>query len=86
MIDLVIIEGDPNILPWERRCFNIKTLFEVCKATNKAMFVSGIGVQLLVHFCAIGEKRIHVINGNEKGTLLSEIRKYEDQEALLNLS
>ena len=58
----------------------------MCKATNKAMFVSGMGMQLLVHFCAIGEKKIHVINGQEKGSLLSEIKNYKNHEALGNLS
>ena len=63
LIDIVIMEGDPNLLPWEQKCKNIKILFEMCKATNKATFVSGIGMQLLVYFCAIGERNIHVING-----------------------
>ena len=75
---MVIMEGDPNLLPWESRCQNIKLLFEMCKATNKATFVSGMGMQLLVHFCAIGEKKISVINGQEKGSLLSEINKFKD--------
>jgi hypothetical protein len=42
----------------------------MCKATDKILFSSGIGVPLLVNFCAIGERKIKVINGNEKGTLL----------------
>ena len=56
MLDMVIIEGDPNCLPWEKKCSQIKLLFEMCKATNKMTFVAGIGMQLLAHFCAIGEK------------------------------
>ena len=56
MLDMVIIEGGPNCLPWEKKCLNIKLLFEMCKATNKMTFVAGIGMQLLAHFCAIGEK------------------------------
>lgn len=48
----------------------MKLLVEMCKATDKILFSSGIGVPLLVNFCAIGERKIKVINGNEKGTLL----------------
>ena len=55
LIDIVVIEGDPNVLPWERKNHRIKALFEMCKATNKTLFACGFGMQLLVHFCAIGE-------------------------------
>lgn len=70
MIDFVIIEGDPDVLPWEKKAKNLKLLVEMCKATDKILFSSGIGVPLLVNFCAIGERKIKVINGKEKGTLL----------------
>ena len=86
LIDFVIIEGDPDVLPWEKKAKNLKTLVEMCKSTNKILFSSGIGVPLLVNFCAIGEKRIHVINGNEKGSLLSEIHKFKSQTALKSLT
>ena len=58
----------------------------MCKATDKLLFSSGIGLPLLVTFCAIGECNIRVINGNEKGTLLSEIQKYKTREQLEKLT
>lgn len=58
------------MLPWEKKAKNIKHLVEMCKATDKILFSSGIGFPLLVNFCAIGEKPTKVINGDEKGTLL----------------
>ena len=58
----------------------------MCKATNKVTFAAGIGMQLLVHFCAIGEKFLHVINGNEKGGLLKDITKYKLPEVLKKLT
>jgi hypothetical protein len=42
----------------------------MCKATDKILFSSGIGLPLLVYFCAVGDKSLKVINGNEKGSLL----------------
>ena len=79
---MVIMEGDPNLLPWERKCARVKLLFEQCKATNKTTFIAGIGMQLLVHYCAIGERPLHVINGDEKGSLLQDINKFKSHEAL----
>ena len=76
MIDFVIVEGDPDILPWERKAKNINRLVEMCKATDKIMFSSGIGFPMIVTFCAIGDRKIKVINGDEKGSLLQEIHKY----------
>ena len=54
-MDFVILEGDATVLPWERRCSKIRLLFDMCKATNKILFASGLGMQLLVHFCAVGD-------------------------------
>ena len=85
MIDIVVIEGDPNVLPWERKNYRIKLLFEMCKATNKTLFACGFGMQLLVHFCAIGEQRLHVINGGEKGGLLETISAHKTPEVLSSL-
>ena len=72
----MIIEGDPNVLPWEKRNGRIRLLFEMCKAVDKTLFACGFGMQLLVHFWAVGEKKFEVINGDEKGTLLKEMHTY----------
>ena len=86
LIDIVVIEGDPNVLPWERKNHRIKNLFEMCKATNKTLFACGFGMQLLVHFCAIGEQVIQVVNGNEKGSLLQNIDKFKTPDILNSLT
>ena len=86
LVDIVYIEGDPNVLPWERRNQRIRLLFEMCKATNKTMIACGLGMQLLVHFWAIGEKKLNVVNGNEKGGLLSEIDKFKSAQILKQLT
>lgn len=72
----MILEGDPDVLPWERKAKNIKRLVELCKATDKIFFSSGIGLPLIVTFCAIGDRKIKVINGNEKGGLLKDIHSF----------
>jgi hypothetical protein len=82
LIDFVIVEGDPDVLPWERKAKNIKRLVEMCKATNKIFFSSGIGLPLIVNFCAIGDRKIRVINGDEKGSLLHEIHNFKSNQEL----
>ena len=77
LIDIIIIEGDPNVLPWEKKNYRIKLLFEMCKATNKTLFACGMGMQLLVYLCALGEQTIHVINGGQKGTLMQKLGKFK---------
>jgi hypothetical protein len=74
------------VLPWERKAKNIKKLVEMCKATDKLLFSSGIGLPMLVTFCAIGERSITVINGHEKGSLLSDIHKFKTKEQLDKLT
>jgi len=46
----------------------------MCKKTNKALFVSGLGMQFLVYYCATGFADVQVINGQEKGGSLSTIK------------
>ena len=43
-------------------------------------------MQLLTHFCAIGEQKIHVINGREKGSLLSTINQFKAPDVLNSLT
>jgi hypothetical protein len=95
LVDVVILEGDPNILPWEKKNSRIRILFEMCKAVRKPVFAFGFGMQFLVHFWAVGERKLQVINGDEKGTMLkdmgrfnhqSEIRKLDSNSVLLDHS
>jgi hypothetical protein len=41
---------------------------------------------MLVHFCAIGEQSLNIINGQEKGSLLQMISSYKTPEVLNNLT
>lgn len=48
----------------------------MCKMTNKCIFASGIGMQLLVYYCATNLAELNVINGTERGgplTLIKEV-------------
>ena len=84
-MDIVIIEGDPNVLPWEKKNARIRLLFEMCKAVNKTLFACGFGMQLLAHFWAVGERKFNVINGEEKGTLLREMSKFNKHQVIEKL-
>jgi hypothetical protein len=46
----------------------------MCKMTNKCLFASGIGMQMLVYYCATNFADITVINGNERGGPLANIK------------
>jgi hypothetical protein len=47
----------------------------MCKMTNKCLFASGIGMQLLVYYCATNLAELNVINGTERGGPLSLIKE-----------
>lgn len=46
----------------------------MCKITNKCLFASGFGMQMLVHYCATTFTELNVINGGERGGPLSTIK------------
>ena len=50
---------------------------KMCKKTNKCLFMAGIGMQMLVHFCSVGYQSLRVINGNERGTPLEELYSFD---------
>jgi hypothetical protein len=47
----------------------------MCKMTHKCLFASGIGMQLLVYYCATNLAELNVINGNERGGPLKAIKE-----------
>lgn len=49
----------------------------MCKLTDKPIYASGFGIQLLANFCSVGIRKMTVINGNEKGCDLKQMYRYE---------
>lgn len=87
------MEGDPSTLPWAHSAQKFNILFVMCKLTDKPLYSSGFGVQFLSHFCAVGNRQIKVINGNEKGCSVNDPnhelqkfnpKKYGDDEVFLD--
>lgn len=74
-MDFLFISGDEKFLPWKKyRKFVI--LLKMCKITNKCIFASGIGAQIIVYFLATNYlTEINVINSGEEIKVLEEIHK-----------
>ena len=84
MIDFVIMEGNPRALPWESKMKSFRLLFQMCKLTDKPLYASGFGVQLLANFCAVGNRKMSVINGREKGSDLKSMSQYDAKKYSAN--
>jgi len=54
----------------------------MCKMTNKCLFASGVGLQLLVYYCATNLAELNVINGNERGGPIKSIKEIPLKTAL----
>jgi hypothetical protein len=54
----------------------------MCKMTNKCLFASGIGLQLLVYYCATNLAELNIINGNERGGAIKSIKEVPIKNAL----
>ncbi|CDW75232.1 UNKNOWN [Stylonychia lemnae] len=73
-IDIVFVDGDGSLLPWQKKCDKLSRLFKMCKITNKCLFAAGFGMQMLIYFCATNFAQLKVLNNNEKGGALSGIQ------------
>jgi hypothetical protein len=58
------------VLPWEPAALKIGALFQQCKMSNKLLFASGSGMQMLIYYCATSYRHIKVINDLDKNTKL----------------
>ena len=54
----------------------------MCKMTHKCLFASGIGLQLLVYYCATNLAELNIINGNERGGPIKTIKEIPIRAAL----
>ena len=68
---MVVIEC-VRLLPWMTKCDPFRVLFKMSKVCDKPLFVSGRGTEFIANFCAIGEREIHVVNGHELGSDLTD--------------
>lgn len=69
-LDFVFLDGDANLLPWNKWAEKFGLLYRMCKSTNKCFFSAGVGMMMLVYYCATSYIDLHVINGAGKGSNL----------------
>ena len=75
-IDMVFIDGSEKYLPWEDRGFRLTEFIRLCKATNKILFVAGIGLEILIFYLATGSNSVfNFINSKGEIQAIEEINK-----------
>lgn len=75
-LDMVFIDGDPNILPWFSKARKVSAtqfliLIRMCKRTGKVMFASSFAMQMFTFLCSTNIFVNRIVNGNGKGSLTS---------------
>jgi len=73
-LDMIFIEGDVNVLPWDPSMSKILILLRMCIKAKKTLFASAFAMQALVYLTATNlEANINVINGRGRGSKLEAI-------------
>jgi hypothetical protein len=55
----------------------------MCKIVEKPVLVCGAGLQIIGYYCSTGGRRMRVVNGNERGGPLQEIKRvFKDNPSL----
>lgn len=65
-IDVVFIDGEDDVLPWDRKHEKIYILIKMCFNISKYLFVSGGFSLFVTYICNNGGKTINVINNCKK--------------------
>eukprot|EP01017_Pseudomicrothorax_dubius_P028856 TRINITY_DN3459_c0_g3_i2.p1 TRINITY_DN3459_c0_g3~~TRINITY_DN3459_c0_g3_i2.p1 ORF type:complete len:607 (-),score=80.43 TRINITY_DN3459_c0_g3_i2:39-1859(-) len=72
-VDIVCIEGESNVLPWDKEAEKMMILVRMCLRTDKLVFASGSAMQFLVFLAATNlERNVHVINGKGRGSKMGQ--------------
>ena len=53
--------------------------FRTCKIVDRPCFLAGIGLSMLIYFCATGYRNISIINGKERGSKLEFIKQIDEK-------
>lgn len=56
-LDMVVVLGDPNLLPWSPAARQLYYLVKQCLRASKPCFLSGCGMQILSFLCSMGADR-----------------------------
>lgn len=69
MMDIVIVLGEANILPWTVQAKKLMLLLIMCFRTNKIVFCAGLGMTMLIYLSASNfEKYYSVEQLKESGS------------------
>eukprot|EP00826_Nyctotherus_ovalis_P047926 TRINITY_DN5590_c0_g4_i1.p1 TRINITY_DN5590_c0_g4~~TRINITY_DN5590_c0_g4_i1.p1 ORF type:complete len:320 (+),score=91.44 TRINITY_DN5590_c0_g4_i1:156-1115(+) len=71
-VDIVLMDGDANLLPWSKPAAKLALFFRQCKQCNKALFAAGFAFYMLIYYCATNFAPVKIVNGSK----LEEINKY----------
>jgi len=52
----------------------------MCKLSDKPLYASGFGIQLLAHFCAVGNRQLKVVNGENRGCEIQQLHRYSAED------
>ena len=65
--DLIFVDGDAGLLPWEPTARPLLALVKACVACRKALFAAGPAALMVGYVCATGGRRLRVLNGDAGG-------------------
>jgi len=74
--DIILMDGDANLLPWTKPAAKFSIFFKQCKQCNKALFAAGFAFYMLIYYCATNFSPIKILNGNGWGSKLEELHKF----------
>lgn len=66
-VDIIIIDGDPSLLPWQPQAKLVWQFLVQCYTTGKSIFAGTFGAQALAHIITLGGQPVSVFNGGGEG-------------------
>ena len=81
-VDMVFIDGDATILPWFPRARKFLILLRMCKRTGKVLFACSFAMQMFTFLCATRIFISRIVNGNGRGSGLSQFQKVSKRELM----
>ena len=84
-IDLLFVDGEENILPWEPQQEQIRILLKMCLLTNKCVFACSFAMQIIAYICSSGGPKLHIVEKLYDGGTINLLKSRRvDQPALIH--
>eukprot|EP00297_Palpitomonas_bilix_P013453 CAMPEP_0113896132 /NCGR_PEP_ID=MMETSP0780_2-20120614/17810_1 /TAXON_ID=652834 /ORGANISM="Palpitomonas bilix" /LENGTH=356 /DNA_ID=CAMNT_0000887163 /DNA_START=144 /DNA_END=1210 /DNA_ORIENTATION=+ /assembly_acc=CAM_ASM_000599 len=81
-VDVVVIDGDPSLLPWHPLSRYVRLFLLQCYTMGKCVFGGAFAAQLMAHIITLGGEEVKIFNAGGEGSSLDKLKVMDSSSAM----